>query len=184
MSAKDHSAWDTLPERLRRPAAEFDGPWDGPPTAQLAIERVALVETPPTPDLLRAELAARAAGWTAGDPAESRRASRVLFATLAGVTAVMALGLLTLAMTTSPLLAAPILLLWAPLGYLGWRRLSMRRTVTQRAASRRCPDCGFDLAGAPPGLDAEAFGIDVGPRWCPECGAWWPLVPPPGRADH
>lgn len=177
MPAKDHAAWDTLPERLHPRAADPEQPRVGREPAQLTAERVALVEAPPEPEDLRAEYEARVRSWA---PAE---AGRGVVLTLIGVTFVMALGLLALAATTSPLLAAPILLLWAPLGYLGWRRLNHRRTLTGRAASRCCPDCGFDLAGTPAGIDAEAFGVDVGPRRCPECGALWPLVPPPAIPD-
>lgn len=184
MSAKDHAAWDTLPERLHPRAVEPEQAWAGRQPAQLTAERVGLVESPPSPELLRAEYLARTASWTPQDTAAERRAGRTLFLTLAGVTLLMAVGLLVLAMTTSPILAAPILLLWAPLAYLGWRRLSLRHTVVRRAASRCCPDCGFDLAGTPAGLEVETFGVDVGPRRCPECGAWWPLVPPPGAPDH
>lgn len=49
-----------------------------------------------------------------------------------------------------------------------------------RAALRHCPDCDYDLDGLPPALPPDKmFGVDVGPRHCPECGGLWPLVPPP-----
>lgn len=49
---------------------------------------------------------------------------------------------------------------------------------------RRCPDCGYDLTGAPPAIDPTRLaGADVGPRLCPECGSPWPLLPPPATCS-
>jgi hypothetical protein len=44
----------------------------------------------------------------------------------------------------------------------------------------RCPDCAYDLTGVPPAIPRERLGLNSGPRACPECGASWPLLPPPG----
>lgn len=43
----------------------------------------------------------------------------------------------------------------------------------------RCPDCGYGLNGVPDAIPAERVGAGTGPGACPECGAPWPLVPPP-----
>jgi hypothetical protein len=44
----------------------------------------------------------------------------------------------------------------------------------------RCPDCAYDLTGVPSAIPESRLGLSTGPRACPECGASWPLVPPPG----
>jgi hypothetical protein len=42
-----------------------------------------------------------------------------------------------------------------------------------------CPGCGYDLSGLSH-LESRGSTLrDVGPERCPECGAPWPLVPPP-----
>lgn len=59
-------------------------------------------------------------------------------------------------------------------------RLSRLDRLFGRAKRRRCPDCGYDLSGshAEAPLDVERLGVELGPQHCPECGAFWPLVPP------
>lgn len=49
---------------------------------------------------------------------------------------------------------------------------------------RRCPNCEYDLSSLPPELHPEKLdGLFIGPRVCPECGDWWPLVPPEPPRD-
>lgn len=56
-------------------------------------------------------------------------------------------------------------------------RLALAR---YHAGSGRCPDCRYDLAGLPDAVGVNAAaGLRTGPRRCPECGAGWPLIPPP-----
>ncbi len=56
-----------------------------------------------------------------------------------------------------------------------WRRAHLART----SQSRLC-GCGYDTTGVPSDLpEVEALGVIIGPRLCPECGAAWPLIPPP-----
>ncbi len=70
------------------------------------------------------------------------------------------------------ILAVAPLIITLPLRFRArTRRLHLARCLRDRA----CPDCGYNLAGAPEGLP----GSLAGPRACPECGAAWPLVPPP-----
>jgi hypothetical protein len=57
------------------------------------------------------------------------------------------------------------------------RRLSVR--CDSRQAAGRCPDCDYDLASVPSDPILLGVGLDFGPRRCPECAVWWPLVPPP-----
>jgi hypothetical protein len=43
-----------------------------------------------------------------------------------------------------------------------------------------CPDCGYELSGARGFVLPDAEGdLNLGPPRCPECGAPWPLLPPP-----
>jgi hypothetical protein len=71
----------------------------------------------------------------------------------------------------------------AAAGLLLWRWRPRGRLF--RALSRRhCPDCRYDLRGLEAGLDPAALGRDIGPRACPECGAAWPLLPPPPPVEH
>ena len=60
-------------------------------------------------------------------------------------------------------------------------RLWGRSRLTWGRALREglCPGCAYDLAGISHfGVGGEVLR-DVGPERCPECGAPWPLVPPP-----
>lgn len=61
-----------------------------------------------------------------------------------------------------------------------WGRSSNR----QRPRGKRCPDCDYNLDGVLPAIEpAGSAGVDVGPRFCPECACGWPLVPPPVPGD-
>lgn len=54
------------------------------------------------------------------------------------------------------------------------------RLARHLARAGRCPDCRYDLTGLPDAIPTDSTGgIRTGPRKCPECGAAWPLVPPP-----
>lgn len=64
-------------------------------------------------------------------------------------------------------------------GVLSAWRNSRRASLTRALKQRSCPDCGYDLRGTPRGIDPSVLGLDIGPRRCPECGARWPLLPPP-----
>jgi len=61
--------------------------------------------------------------------------------------------------------------------HINRRRLSVR--CDSRQAAGRCPDCDYDLASVPSDPVLRGAGLDFGPRRCPECAVWWPLVPPP-----
>lgn len=61
-----------------------------------------------------------------------------------------------------------------------WRR-SRRHRLASALKHRRCPDCGYDLRGAPIAMDPILIGIDLGPKRCSECGGVWPLLPPRTR---
>jgi len=68
-------------------------------------------------------------------------------------------------------------------GVLVWPIVRLRKdavTSTTVLISKTCPDCGYklgDLVSAMPPEYGETFWL--GPEHCPECGSWWPMVPPP-----
>ncbi|MCC6678336.1 MAG: hypothetical protein IT436_14450 [Phycisphaerales bacterium] len=54
------------------------------------------------------------------------------------------------------------------------------RLARHLARAGHCPDCRYDLTGLPDAIPSHsASSIRTGPRLCPECGAAWPLIPPP-----
>jgi hypothetical protein len=57
-----------------------------------------------------------------------------------------------------------------------WHR--PRRRLVDRFARRECSGCAYDLSGSSSPLPA-LDGVGLGPRQCPECGAAWPMIPPP-----
>lgn len=72
-------------------------------------------------------------------------------------------------------------ILWYPiyLTYYALRRgfgLGTMARLDRALAERTCPDCEYNLAGI---TDGVRLGTDLLPRVCPECGASWPLLPPP-----
>lgn len=99
------------------------------------------------------------------------------------------LGLLTNKPKPSPFSAwafvafGLILLLRAPQIYDEWRR--QKRPVA-RFLDRRCPDCDYDLSKneAVIATTNMELAARIGPRHCPECGAFWPLVPPDIPDDY
>jgi len=104
-----------------------------------------------------------------------RRADRVLYIVLrVGVT----LAIIVLALTLSIWIGIATLL---GLPILAWRtNRRWLRARLERANETRVCGCGYDTSGVPSDLpDVEALGVIVGPRICSECGAAWPLVPPP-----
>jgi hypothetical protein len=65
---------------------------------------------------------------------------------------------------------------------LGRRRL---RRLSQSLIHRVCPDCGYSLEDAPDATLPHAGQIlGLGPRRCTECGAPWPLLPPPEAIER
>jgi hypothetical protein len=70
-----------------------------------------------------------------------------------------------------------LLAVWIPLHMLRF----IRRTRCRKAIHRcLCPDCSYDLHGVPDAIQPDSLdGRHVGPAKCPECGAPWPLLPPP-----
>lgn len=46
-----------------------------------------------------------------------------------------------------------------------------------------CPECGYDLAGAPDAVDPALVGASCGPERCPECASPWPAVAPATDAE-
>lgn len=65
------------------------------------------------------------------------------------------------------------------------RAFSLARRLVGSVAAKRCCNCQYPLAGVPDAIPSRILqGVEVGPRRCPECGAPWPLVPPPTLAEH
>ena len=58
---------------------------------------------------------------------------------------------------------------------LGWGTMS---ALHRAVVTRSCPDCQYNLSGQRSGLRINAILL---PSRCPECGASWPLLPPPVR---
>jgi hypothetical protein len=57
---------------------------------------------------------------------------------------------------------------------------AFRNRLRAALVRRECPDCAYPLGQIPPGLASDMLsGLDAGPTACPECGAPWPLLPPP-----
>jgi len=60
---------------------------------------------------------------------------------------------------------------------------AMRRRAQFRLAraliDKRCPACDYNLSGLTALTVSGSTLQHVGPALCPECGAPWPLVPPP-----
>ncbi len=67
--------------------------------------------------------------------------------------------------------------------------IQMRRSRRKREAFRghfmhgRCPQCAYQIATPTTNAPPQAW-MPIGPRICPECGAAWPLVPPPFPEGH
>lgn len=54
------------------------------------------------------------------------------------------------------------------------------KKARRRAQRGACPDCGYDLCSLPNGIGPSHLGgVHSGPATCPECGAAWPMIPPP-----
>lgn len=196
MPAKDHSIWDvrlswpfrakeprslTLGQRAQRRAGVFEA------AAKAAVPPAKL-------DALRVEAERRRSRLTRGAPNNLWNRAR------SNITTIMPLLLIVLWMPMTAINLAE----WrsaaaaaAPASKLGWIAAnsvlfivmqgaflfwSLRRNfgILHRAVEGRCPDCNYDLKACPrePAFDPTTLGVDVGPARCPECGAFWPLVPP------
>jgi len=66
---------------------------------------------------------------------------------------------------------------------LVWPIIRLRKNATTSGRVLTftvCPDCNYMLgnlrSAIPPEHDARFW---LGPEHCPECGSWWPMVPPP-----
>lgn len=179
MPAKDHAAWDIYRAIVRAPSRVMPvGPREYRP---FALERTAMFEAPVEGKLIAKERIRRAAalqphqaGWLEWPAIPFWLFQAAFFCT--------ALFYGVNPFTNPVFLVVGLTALAAFIGHANQRFI--RRTVS-RFLHRHCPDCGYDLAGihADPPLDPETLGISIGPRNCPECGALWPLVPPPVPAS-
>lgn len=177
MPAKDHAAWDTLPAPAKTPR---ETPRLRAQARTQRYERAAAGAADALAGLA-AEHERRLRAWALTGPFFGRG---LTIAFVAVPVAFAAFGLIAVLMKAGPrprwqeaqvmlgsLSPAVIFLILAR---------TFRRGIQprRRLGARQCPDCGYDLRGAPPGIDPGALGADAGPRHCPECGGFWPLVPP------
>ncbi len=186
MPAKDHAVWDIVSDNPLR--------W-WPSEARRrrnAAARTAFLDDPETtlsPDRLHATLKARL------KPGELLRSRKAWIAGM-GMGVCMILGqavsgayLLkgyTLSLKPNGYHLIPLFGIVTGIVMCFLSRPALRASrIWRRALARRCPDCNYDLSAshADPPLDPQARGINLGPRHCPECGALWPLVPPPVTAS-
>lgn len=58
----------------------------------------------------------------------------------------------------------------------------MNRRLFELCIRGECPKCGYDLSKSRDEMELDS-GVPLGPRRCPECGAFWPLVPDPTPAE-
>ncbi|MCC6678337.1 MAG: hypothetical protein IT436_14455 [Phycisphaerales bacterium] len=139
------------------------------------------------PARLSRDLRDRTDYWSAGQPARAEPSqfaaelSRIIVAY-----ALVILGgftLIFLLLTGVVWLTLPVVaVMWVARQFITQRGLLARLNLA--AGGRRCPGCRYDLADSPPGLPPEALdGQWPGPRRCTECGAAWPLIPPPVPAS-
>ena len=174
MPAKDHAAWDIVtvlartPSRLKPVAADEYRP--------LALDRTAFLNPEADPTLIREAYEQRT---------KSTDPKRLTFAKIIGIVlqgfGVLVFGLFFwIGSRALQLFYLVVLSLSLVTMYARNRNLRMLRRTKNRFLERHCPDCDYDLSAshADPPLDPESLGINLGPRHCPECGAFWPLVPP------
>lgn len=167
--------------RLRREAVLRQGP------RFRRLDPDAVVDAP----ALAADLRARRAYWLARI-AESRFTERAGFAyasqwwvALVPMTfvlpslvnnAAMRAKLPSLLPLTGLFLCVQFAAMFVP-AFIGRRRLNR---LAQSLHDRVCADCGYSLDDAPDASIAHIGQVPgLGPRRCTECGAPWPLLPPP-----
>lgn len=188
MRDKDHAIWDThFAWPLRTPSESGTASQ----RAKHRADRFEYADTA-TPDLV--ELARwRMDRFSLHNPSNLwRDAERGGGCSIPIVVAVLGIvGLVTLIVERSANPKPATWAGWSVLRVLGpslvtlafWVGLIVRNKSIATAASRgRCPDCRYDLSACPrkPGLSRDELGVDIGPARCPECGAFWPLIPPEG----
>lgn len=123
-------------------------------------------------DVLTRRAAIERYGFTLPIPTLTTRTALTLTSAAALLTAYTTLWTGPRPLIIAAALLGALILLALPLHA---RTRARRARLTRSLRDRACPDCNYNLAGAPEGLP----GSLAGPRTCPECGAPWPLVPPP-----
>lgn len=133
---------------------------------------------------LSRELRARIDYWSEGGASRSREMPTLA----AELSALLVARLIVVfgAIALAALLLSGLIWLAVPVVLIAWL---IHRRATQRGllvrlnlalGGRCCPACGYDLSGSVPAIPPEDLeGQWIGPRRCPECGAAWPLLPPP-----
>jgi hypothetical protein len=175
MPAKDHAAWDIVTENVTTPRRFFRK--RNTDFSPFARDRTALFGPNADPAAIREDYTSRIKNvQPIKTPLVERMEIPFVFLTL--------LLLLYWVWVGGSLLRQPASWTVPALGlmaYLSNANLRHIRRTINRFVDRHCPDCNYDLSAshADPPLDPESLGINLGPRHCPECGALWPLVPPP-----
>lgn len=136
----------------------------------------------------REHLALFCAGCTGDDYSSSRRVgyAGIFFAMIW-----VGLGLLIIRNFDSWLDGAIIFSVFGILAFGTWLGFRSRIPIEARRSrdllvmmtARQCPGCGYylrKLNEIEPGLTRH---VEVGPRYCPECGMMWPLIPPPTHEE-
>ena len=182
MPEKDHAFWDTSEGRSHR-----EGPRRATP-AEHAHARAGIFEAaardPATADtsVLLAEARTRIPRLGFNHPRSLWRFSnrQGLVLTACGMILFILFTLIALlfGLSVPTLVLLPWLAVSLNLGAIIFRIL--HRPHLRRAAAGHCPDCNYDLTASPrPFPPSGLEGFDVGPARCAECGAYWPLIPPP-----
>lgn len=184
MPAKDHAAWDLLPVLPKGPGGR--SPLDAARRRTHQYEQAAEGSAEARAGLA-AEHELRMRAWALRGPFFGRGLT-IAFMALPAAVALLGLAAVLAKAGSRPRWQEAEVMLWSLAPAVIFLIIATRiRLIIQprrRLGARRCPDCGYDLRGAPPGIDPTATRAagtadpDVGPRHCPECGAFWPLVPP------
>lgn len=191
-AVRDYALWDTLPD-VRFRCEFFTAPTPTAARKRRATERTAdfaaaAAGLEPATSLAH-DLARRRDRWQEQleEPDSNQESSRrglhrgILEALTCGADEVIVLVLLVSALA---LVVSTIMGLILAVPWLVWHisRVQRRRRCRLALEHTRCPDCGYDLKGAPEPIDRAILGgLSAGPDRCPECGVPWPLVPPPTR---
>jgi hypothetical protein len=184
-SKPTYCAWDGVSEPGRVHSKLIDTDWQDRQRRRVAFLRGGMEDEA----AIAKEMAARIRYWRGSGRSRGGQSSEVssdpvsiIFRVVLGVVLISLVGRVFFH-GFSFLIANPhwlfgglgvFLLIGIPIDLKGRRR----RRVFASLVDDTCPTCGYDLSN----LASVPIGdenVRLGPPACPECGAPWPLVPPP-----